>query len=474
MRSSLRGNNPTAEAIELGRQAGILLAQRSFVDFLDYAVVEDEWSATGVKPMEKWPHLAEMAIHWGNGESEIGLKARQLGFSWLAADLAVHRASYRKSATVLMLSQGEDEAAELLRKSLVVYEHLPPGLQAPLAKPPTKTEVIFQGGGRIIALPATEKAGRGYKASLVIVDEAAKHPYAQQNYAAYRPTVADGGQLIMIGTANGKNFFAEMFWRAWNKESDYTGRFVPWSARPGRTPEWYDTEYRNFGGHEDDFRAEYPATPNEAFAAKEGLVYPLYDDQVGGAHVQLVDPWPWHQSKVKVAGVDFGGGDPTAIISLGMSGTRAIHQFDEFYTREPVGVDELGAWLSDHGPFHAILCDPSEPVAIQSLKAAGLPAMAADNRRDAISLTTALLKQGRLTIAERCGESRKEFAGYRRRNRRDPNSNEVYATSTPVNNHADAMDARRYALCYLIGAEITTPAGRPQRLYGGTLARKAV
>lgn len=454
-----------AESLRLG------LAQESFPDYVRYCVVEDPEAPTGVRLMEPWPHLLELAASWGRGDSEIDLKARQMGFTWLAADFLCWKAQRKPNTTCIVLSQGEREAIAIGHRVGVVHRHLPAALQVAITKH-TSEGIFFANGSRILTFPATERAARSYTAEVVLVDEAAFHPYARENYAAYRPTVADGGQLLMISTANGTNFFAEMFWAAYHGENEYTGRFYPWDARPDRDAAWRAQEDTAYVGHSDDFHQEYPATPQQAFANRVGLVFPQFSV---GDHVLGHDPWRWQDSKVRVAGVDFGGGDPTAIVSLGMSGTGRIHQFDEYYTRAPVGIEELGAWLAEHGPFDAILCDPSESTAITSLRAGLGPSVrAANNRRDAIEILGGLYKQGRLTIAERCTESIKEFPGYKRRERKDPNSKENYETHTPVNHHADAHDARRYAVVWLLQFELGNRAGHVSRLGGGRLSTKAV
>jgi hypothetical protein len=426
------------------------IAKTDFVTFLRYVYIADDDDPSGRIPFQTWPHLVDTATSWGAGTSEIVLKSRQQGYSWLAAALAEHTSAFTPQALSLLLSMGEEEAQKLKRKVDFIHDNLPPALQTPLKKKRTVTETLYEHGGNIVVLPSTENAGSGYDARLVVVDEAAKHPYAQANYQAYRPTIADGGQLLMISTAKGENFFSRMFWAAHFNESTYKARFVPWMARPGRDDKWYQQEQRNFIGFSDDFNAEFPTTMQDAFAAKSGLVYPMFDER---KHVLPVDPFKWQDAKLRVAGVDFGGGDPTAIVALGKSGAGRIHQFDEFYKRGPVGVEELGAWLVSRGPWFRVVCDPSEGTAIASLRAAGLPAVAANNKRSAISLTASFLDQSRLTIAERCKESRKEFIGYAWRDRIDSNSKDHYKTSTPVDHHADAMDARRYALAEIVRLE---------------------
>ena len=81
-----------------------------------------------------------------------------------------------------------------------------------------------------------------------------------------------------------------------------------------------------------------------------------------------------------------------------------------------------------------------------NLPASGWRARKADNRREGMESVAFLLENDRLTIHAGCRDSIAEFPGYRWRESVDPNSKERYATHTPVDHHADAHDARRYAV----------------------------
>lgn len=413
--------------------------------------------------MEPWPHLLERAAAWDTGESELVLKARQLGVSWLLAAFAVYRAR-QTGALILILSQGQSEAYELLGKCRFINDELPQALRLRVVTD-SAGELAFEGGGRIIALPATQRAGRGYTASLVIADEAAFHPWAALNYAAYKPTLDGGGQLLMVSTANGAagNFFHDLYWQTERGETGFAAVFIPWHARPGRDAEWLRRERAAFVGLPAEFDQEYPNTPSSAFVQLTGLVYGA--DETGAlvfdpqANVINGDPVPWEACNVRYAAYDLGGGDPTAVVLLGAyrrsgEGLLRVHQYGEMYQRTGAPtVEALYAYMArwaERAPFAWVEGDPAPggEVVAASLRALGLPVRAAlNNRGEGIGLQGQYLRNRWLTLnAQTCGESIREFSGYRWLNRVDPNSKDRYATGTPVDNHADAMDARRYGL----------------------------
>jgi hypothetical protein len=126
--------------------------------------------------------------------------------------------------------------------------------------------VIAATGGTIKAFPSTERAGRSYTASVIVVDEAAHHPYAAINYAAYKPAIDAGGQLIIVSTANGAgNWFHSMYVGARADSNGFRSRFYPWQVRPGRDAAWYQQQQREYQATPGLLAQEYPSQDDDAF-----------------------------------------------------------------------------------------------------------------------------------------------------------------------------------------------------------------
>jgi len=437
---------------------------------MSYAkILSDNPENIDLVPFDVWPSQRERMESWDAGTSEVILKARQLGFSWAIAGLCLRIAMYTKG-TVGVFSLGEREAKEQIERVKVLYESLPHYLRT--AAEWKQVEVSFEGMGRIIAFPSTIQAGTSYTFRLVVMDEASKHPYALQNYAEIRPTISAGSQIIINSTANaqlGSNgFFHDMYWDSKAGETGYSAVFVPWDSRPDRDQAWFEREKRAFVGNPTDFYAQYPSTDTEAFVGREGLVYETFSRE---RHVKK-EPFKLEDCVRIVAGVDFGGGDPTAVTIWGMSKDQHVHQFAEFYKRGAVGVDEIAQFISRYNP-DTVACDPSQGVAIETLRKMGIRAIKANNKRgEGIGIVQFLLENDRMSHEPDCTNTINEYSGYRWAVRTDPNSKERYATSTPVDNHADAQDASRYAL-----VEMMSQLLKPQRIrsYSGRpLARVAV
>ncbi|KKK56022.1 hypothetical protein LCGC14_3068700, partial [marine sediment metagenome] len=172
------------------------------------------------------------------------LKSRQIGLSWLLAAYALWTVLYHEGARVLLFSQGEAEAVELLDKVKTVHDLLReryPHLAGTVTK--TNDKELRFGRSRIKAFPSTETAGRSETATLVIMDEADYHEHADENYKAVKPTVSAGGQVIQCSTINKLNMettFKALFLGA--PGNNFVTRFYAWDVRPGRDEAWYENE----------------------------------------------------------------------------------------------------------------------------------------------------------------------------------------------------------------------------------------
>jgi len=250
----------------------VALAERSFIDFLKFVKVMEPPPGRGVIPMEVWPHIREVCEVLEKERLLVWLKARQIGASWLLAAYALWMALFHTGARVAMLSQGEMEAIDFLKKAKFIHDQLPQRMRRHAA-PSTQTEFGFpEMNSTVVALPSTEKAGRSSTNSVVILDEADYHPYIEANYNAIKPTLDDtGGQLILVSTANYKqmdSLFKATFLNA--PANGFQRLFFPWNVRPGRTQTWYECkrlEYRD----PFMFAKEYPDSAEEALAPPSTL-----------------------------------------------------------------------------------------------------------------------------------------------------------------------------------------------------------
>lgn len=428
---------------------------------------------------DPYDYQRDLVTRWDAGESMVLLKARQLGISWVIAAYMFRRAAFN-GWSIGYYSRGEAEAvAELEQRVLHLWESMPVWLRPNYRRRGPLVE--FDGGGSIRVFPATRAAGIGYTMQLIVADEAAHHEWGAMNYVNYAPALSAGGQYIAFSTADHElgpsGFFYDLYQRSANGETGYTAEFLPWHVRPGRGQrggDWWTRERARYASlTEDTFNSQYPETPAEAFVGRSGLVYPQFEHS---RHVRP-DPCRWEECIARYAGYDLGGGgdgDPTAIVALGVyraaDGSRRVHQFGEYYQQQGVPtVDKISAWLLEwhqRARFDHIERDPVGATSTinETLSAVyGLPVGAEPVSRDKserLQTQSYWLDSGLFTIGEKCTYSIAEFPGYRWRESTDPNDKTRYKTSTPVDHHGDAMDARGQALIRVYADEMNVGMGQ--------------
>lgn len=219
-----------------------------------------------------WPAQVEVLGLIRAEKQSIVLKARQLGLSWLVLCLALHNMLFRPAATILMFSKRDEEAIELLKRLKGIYDRLPPWMQARAVTVASLHDWELSNGSSAKSFPST--GGRSYTGSMVIVDEAEFVQDLDALINAVKPTIDAGGQMIMISTVDKslpESPFKRIFRAAKQGKTDWRAIFLSWSARPGRTPHWYERERADVlarTGALDDLHQEYPATDTEALAPR--------------------------------------------------------------------------------------------------------------------------------------------------------------------------------------------------------------
>jgi hypothetical protein len=228
----------------------------------------------GIINFETWLHLVNLLDDFEKHRLVIVLKARQIGVSWLLAGYALWKVLFQTGANTLFISKKESDASDLLGKSRFMYGQLPFYMQFPLDIDHSTCMGFKVMKSRLKALPSTEDAGRSEAATLVIMDEWDFHPYAEQNYAALKPTIDAGGQLIGVSTADktkADSLFKTIYADAKTGENDFTPVFFAWDARPGRDQNWYDIQTKEYPAYL--LEQEYPSNEEEALSPPASISY---------------------------------------------------------------------------------------------------------------------------------------------------------------------------------------------------------
>ena len=247
-------------------------------------------TANGTVPFTFWPHQRDLVRLMRDNRRVICLKARQLGVSEVACIYSLWYALAHPGTLTLIISIGDREAQELLRRIKVMYQSIPPQFRKVWRTHLTKHEYQFRsaaGESRILSIPSGDSAGRGLQASLVILDEAAFYERSDQRLAALLPTFADSGQVCMISTANG---MTGRFFSTWQEADDIGwARFFSGALdRPGRDEAWVAEQRKSLG---DLGPQEYPLSSEESFLSTSRNVFDPADVLALKELVAEAAPW---------------------------------------------------------------------------------------------------------------------------------------------------------------------------------------
>jgi len=231
-------------------------------------------TTSGPVPFSPWDYQVELWRRMRQERRLIVLKGRQLGASQAVALYALWHALAHPGSTTLILSVGEREARELLRRISRVYDSLPKELKRwwrGTFRSEDATIRTQAGSSQIISVPSGGTAGRGFTVSLLIGDEAAFWPDSDSKLAAVLPGMADTGRVVLISTANG---MSGRYHDIWMNAPDlgWDRYFIRADARPGREGDWINRERASLG---DLGAQEYPLDPDEAFLSTGASVFDI-------------------------------------------------------------------------------------------------------------------------------------------------------------------------------------------------------
>ena len=369
--------------------AEIQLVPQSFEHFLRHVLVQDPPPGAGILPFTMWPHMAEMAkilsdtvemddpdgdstSHVLKNDRIIWLKARQIGATTILAAYALWQC-YKPYSEILLFSQGETEASDFLSKCNLVYQYLPRHLQLELPRN-NISAMQFENGSQIRAFPSTKKAGRGKTASLLIMDEGDFHEFFRDNYAALMPTVAKGGQAIIVSTSNYETVdsdFKKLYRGA--PGNGYTPVFYNWKVVPDRDEQWYEDQ-RLESTDLARFEKENPISDDQALAAPQELasfdvkvlewmrqfvcepqLSEIGTEDASDGYINIYQSYTEQERYVAATDVSHGvGGDYSVTVIMTVGGVVVADIVDMYISPEELATHSMRLLNMYHNPWWAI------------------------------------------------------------------------------------------------------------------------
>jgi len=241
----------------------------------------------------------ETARNWIEHRYTIVLKARQIGFSTLAAAFVFWETFFWADRFVVMLSRTEREAAKLLLKAKYGYKMLPQWMKVrgPALVSDNQLKMVFSNESSVESLPSGNDPARGESVYRVVIDEMAFLPNPDEAWASIEPIADVGGRVICLSTANGEgNIFHQLWVGSQTGLNRFTGIFFPWSAGE-RDLDWYESKKRDLPDWQ--LAQEYPSNSDEAFIRSGRPVFDL--DML--REVEIVEPYRGYLHKLPGAHV---------------------------------------------------------------------------------------------------------------------------------------------------------------------------
>lgn len=214
----------------------------------------------GSVPFALYPYQERMVENFKNNRFNVVLSARQTGKSTVSAIYLLWHAIFNFDQTILIASNKNSNAMEMIHRIRYAYENLPNWLKPGVLDDGwNKHNVGFDNGSRIVSTATSEDAGRGMSISLLFLDEFAfvKPGIQEEFWTSISPTLSTGGGCIMSSTPNGDiNLFAQI-WRSAEVGLDvgvgeghkfpfYPTR-VRWDEPPGRDEAFKQAQIATLG-----------------------------------------------------------------------------------------------------------------------------------------------------------------------------------------------------------------------------------
>lgn len=234
----------------------------------------------------------------------IVLKARQLGISTFTEGLITALTINTPNTDAVLIAHNTESSGKIYEMTQLFIDCLPQGLR-PQQKYSNKKQIVFDSdnGGlkSSIRVMANGDATRGSTYRLAHISELAFFEKPKESMVSLNqaiPSVNDS-LAIIESTANGFNYFYEMWQDAVEGRSDYIPVFFPWYLDPSYSMTYrgfektlYEKDIQSKYGLTDDqlqwrrwciannckndetmFRQEYPISPEEAFITSGQSVF---------------------------------------------------------------------------------------------------------------------------------------------------------------------------------------------------------
>jgi hypothetical protein len=255
-------------------------SQKSFWFFVDTFCMMWKKEGGDACRFRLWDFQKEAAEVFQEKQKVIVLKARQMGFSWLAMAYVVWSVLYKSNFHVYITSVGLREVTEQMERIRFIWYNLPEWITQDVqlggkGNKDNDSLIEFSNGSAIHAVASSKAAGHGSAPGLYILDEFARKEQDVLAWRAIKPSLGKHSQVLIISTSNGfNNLFAELWFGATSRSNEFSPVFYPANRHPDYTPAYLEEMRRDFAGDLQGYMEAFPMKPEDAFMSSSRSVFP--------------------------------------------------------------------------------------------------------------------------------------------------------------------------------------------------------
>lgn len=247
----------------------------------------------GLIPFKTFKYQDETLECFRRKRFNVILKPRQMGFTELVSGFVVWMMLFHPHQSILALATKADTAKQVVKRVRTGLKSVPKWLLIADITTDNKTSIELSNGSSVKSISKSQDAGRSEALSLLIVDEAAHIEGFDEIWTGIRPTVSEGGRIIMLSTPLGVgNVFHKTYVDAVEGNNDFNPITVRWWEHPEhianlridertkrQTSDWFKRETRGLSDREiaQEYECEFLASGDTFFS-------PDVIGRVGGSH----------------------------------------------------------------------------------------------------------------------------------------------------------------------------------------------
>ena len=189
-----------------------------------------------------YPFQEKVLNLFSKDDFHLILKSRQLGISTLVSLHCLWLMIFNKNVNIVVICTKTETAKNMVNKVKFMYDNLPSWLKTGVVEN-NKLTFKLSNNSQIKAVSAASDSGRSEAVTLLVMDEAAFIPNAEELWGAAYPTLSTGGGCIALSTPRGVgNWFHQQWVKAELNKNKFLPIRLPWTVHPERDQTWRDEQ----------------------------------------------------------------------------------------------------------------------------------------------------------------------------------------------------------------------------------------